>query len=135
MKDSFSKRLKEILIIRNMRASELVKSVGIPKSGISQYLSGKCMPKREYLAKIAAALDVNETWLMGYDVNMERIDFDSMFNSSELAKEVKLIELIQTYYGKGAVQLLNVFCNFNDLGKQKALENILDISEIDKYSK
>lgn len=65
-------RLKKALIIRNMKQSELVALTGIGKSSISTYISGEYEPKQKNLYRIAKALDVNEAWLMGLDVPMER---------------------------------------------------------------
>jgi len=39
---------------------------------MSQYCNGAFIPKQERTALIAQALGVNEAWLMGYDVPMER---------------------------------------------------------------
>lgn len=65
-------RLKEALEARQMRAVDLVEKADVPKSAISFYLAGKSKPKADRLYKIAQALDVSETWLLGYDVPMHR---------------------------------------------------------------
>ena len=67
-----SKRLKEALDIREMKASELSERSGINKPSISCYLSGRYEPKQEALYKMGRALDVAEMWLAGYDIPMER---------------------------------------------------------------
>ena len=43
------------------------------KSDISQYCSGKVEPNQEKLFILGNALNVNEAWLMGFDVPMERV--------------------------------------------------------------
>lgn len=70
--ESCSKRIAKALSIRNMKQSDLCAKTKIPKSAISQYLSGAFEPKQDRLHIIAKALDVNPVWLMGYDVPMER---------------------------------------------------------------
>ena len=72
-----SERLKEALVIRDMKPIELVEKTGIPKSAISHYMSGYAKPKDDRIYLISKALDINEAWLMGYDVQMERKKFDS----------------------------------------------------------
>jgi len=67
-----SERIAKALSIRNMKQSELCERTKIPKSAISQYLSGAFEPKQDRLHLIANALDVSPVWLMGYDVPMER---------------------------------------------------------------
>ena len=42
------------------------------KSDISQYVSGKVEPSQEKLVILSMALNVSESWLMGFDVPMER---------------------------------------------------------------
>ena len=65
-------RLREALSVRNMKAVDLVEVSGVPKSAISFYLAGKSKPKADRLYIIAQALDVNEAWLLGYNVPMAR---------------------------------------------------------------
>lgn len=66
-------RLQKALDIAGKKAIDLSKDLDIPKSAISQYLSGrtKNMDSRRIYA-IAKYLDVSEAWLMGFDVPMER---------------------------------------------------------------
>lgn len=70
--ENCSKRIAKALSIRNMKQSELCERTKIPKSAISQYLSGAFEPKQDRLHIIAKALDVDPVWLMGYDVPMEK---------------------------------------------------------------
>jgi transcriptional regulator with XRE-family HTH domain len=66
-------RLQEALYIRDKKAVDLVRDLKIPKSAISQYLSGKSQNMdSERLYSICKYLDVSEPWMMGYDVSMER---------------------------------------------------------------
>lgn len=67
-----SKRISEALKIKGMKQYELCKLANVPKSSLSLYLSGAYEPKQDRVYDIAKALNVNEAWLMGYDVPMER---------------------------------------------------------------
>lgn len=69
---TIAQRINEALIVRNMKQADLVRTTGIGKSSISTYLSGEYEPKQKNIYKIALALNVNEAWLMGYDVPMDR---------------------------------------------------------------
>lgn len=71
-KESCGKRIRKALMIRGMKQSELCQITNIPKSAISQYISGEFEPKQNRIYLIAKALEVSEAWLMGYDVPMER---------------------------------------------------------------
>ena len=70
--ESCSKRIAEALKIKGMKQYELCKLANVPKSSLSLYLSGAYEPKQERVYDMAKALNVNEAWLMGYDVPMER---------------------------------------------------------------
>ena len=73
IKAELKDRLQEALSIREKKAVDLVRDLKIPKSAISQYLSGKSQKMdSERLHNICKYLDVNEPWMMGYDVPMER---------------------------------------------------------------
>ena len=70
--DTCANRIRRALNIKGMRQSDLCRMTKIPKSAISQYLSGDFEPKQDRIYLIAKALDVSEAWLIGYDVPMER---------------------------------------------------------------
>lgn len=51
------------------------------KSDISQYYSGKTEPNQNKLFILGKALDVNESWLMGFDVPKE-MNCNPLYNSN-----------------------------------------------------
>ena len=65
-------RIKRALRLKGMKQSELCEITKIPKSAISQYVSGAFEPKQDRIYLISKALNVSEAWLMGFDVPMER---------------------------------------------------------------
>ena len=67
-----AERIKKALTIKGMKQSDLCRLTKIPKSALSQYISGAFEPKQDRIYLMAQALNVNETWLMGLDVPMER---------------------------------------------------------------
>ena len=85
----FAERLRIALDFRNMKATELSALTGINKSTISQYLSKEYEPKRDRLELFAKTLNVNEAWLIGYDVPMEisSSSNDSLIEEYELSPE------------------------------------------------
>ena len=70
--ESCSIRIKKALSIRGMKQSEICEKTKIPKSALSEYISGAYEPKQDRLFLIAQALDVDPVWLMGFDVPMEK---------------------------------------------------------------
>ena len=85
----FAERLRIALEIKNMKATELSELTRINKSTISQYLSKEYEPKRDRLELFAKTLNVNEAWLIGYDVPMEisSSSNDSLIEEYELSPE------------------------------------------------
>ncbi len=71
-KTELKDRLKEALDAAGMKPIELSEATGIPKSMISYYLNGKTKPKADRIHIISQKLNVNEAWLLGYDVPMSR---------------------------------------------------------------
>lgn len=127
MGETFQSRLNQALEIRNMKPVELSQKTGLSKARISQYTNGVYEAKQKALYLIARALNVSEAWLMGYDVQMERLIHEKN------ATEVQLLEVIQVTYGKKAVELLEQFVELNELGKDKAIDTLIDLCMIDKY--
>lgn len=80
---STADRLKQIMEERNLRQVDILNlalpicakyDVKMNKSDISQYVSGKVEPSQEKLVVLGMALNVTESWLMGFDVSLERKD-------------------------------------------------------------
>ena len=71
MNNTVSDRIKEAMSIKNMKQSELVEKTGISKGALSSYIAGRYIPKQTNTYKIAKALEVDVSWLMGNDVPME----------------------------------------------------------------
>ena len=69
---SCADRIKTALMVKGMKQSELCRITKIPKSALSQYISGAYEPKQDRIYLISRALNVSEAWLMGLDVPMER---------------------------------------------------------------
>lgn len=74
MNSNFVDRFAEALRIRRMKQIDVSSRAGIAPGTVSNYAQGKYAPKDENLRKIAAALNVNPAWLMGFDVPMSSDD-------------------------------------------------------------
>lgn len=69
---SISERLQEALAVAGKKQADLRRETGLDRGAVSSYLSGKYEPKQKAIYLMARALNVNEAWLMGYDVPKER---------------------------------------------------------------
>lgn len=70
--DTIANRLRMALDMRSMKQSELSELTGIGKSSISTYLRGSYIPKQKNIYKMAKVLNVNESWLMGENIDSTR---------------------------------------------------------------
>ena len=86
-----AERIKKALTIKGMKQSELCRLTKIPKSALSQYISGAFEPKQDRIYRMAQALNVNETWLMGLDVPMERQVKKNSPSEAELSEGEKML--------------------------------------------
>ena len=64
-------RLREAMDLRQIKQADLSRITGIGKSSISTYLSGEYEPKQINTYKLAQALNVNPSWLLGNDIPMD----------------------------------------------------------------
>ena len=84
--ESIAQRLRKAMEAAGKKQVDLVRETGLDRGSISSYLSGKYEPKQKAIYKLAAALNVSEAWLMGYDTHKER--------SPERKKNDRLAKLI-----------------------------------------
>ena len=120
-----AERLKQIMEERNLKQVDILNlslplcakwDIKMNKSDISQYVSGKVEPSQEKLVILGMALNVTESWLMGFDVPSERKDsaavaekdFDMFYKFSLLSERDKKIILstidsMLSNKGKGAI--------------------------------
>ncbi|MBQ8892681.1 MAG: helix-turn-helix domain-containing protein [Bacilli bacterium] len=92
--EEFSERLKKAMQIRNMNAATLSRKTGIKPPMISEYLSGKCNAKQDKLYLLARELDVNEAWLMGFNVSISRLP--DVMRNQENKKIIEKLEKLST---------------------------------------
>ena len=130
MESNFANRLNKAMKIRNIKATELSEKANIPKSAISQYLSGLYEAKQKSIFKLASVLNVSEAWLMGLDVPMEKNDirYDIDFQPKHILSVAEKSE--EYYYSSSCtLPLLGIVkAGYNYL----ASENIVGYVSIDK---
>lgn len=105
----------------NLTQKQLAEKSSIAEITIRKYEKGDRVPKLEQLTKIAAALECSPVDLLDDNVDIFQ-KWDTEYNSSQLASDIKIIELVEKYE------------SLNDLGKEKAREYIRDLAEQDKYT-
>lgn len=125
---SFQERLIYAMNKRNLKQSDLVRMTGINKGALSSYINGRYEPKQNNVFLLSKALDVNEAWLLGYDIEMDSKNQNFIFGS-ELEKT---INDISKQLGLSPEIIKNIFLDLKlDTPLELNYENI--ILEIKKY--
>ena len=101
-KVDIKERIKQGLEIREITQTQLAARANIDKGQLSSYISGKYKPRQNNIDALAAALNVNEAWLMGFDVPMERasnnVEIDQSVSKSVECKEIlEICEQLSTH--------------------------------------
>lgn len=90
--NSFAERLSEALSKKGISQAELSRRTGIGRNSISDYLKAKYEAKQDNLLLLANALDVNEAWLMGLDVDMDKNTLNSIYNQLNIERQNKVVQ-------------------------------------------
>ena len=117
---SCAERIKKALYIKGMKQSDLCRLTKIPKSALSQYISGAFEPKQDRIYLMAQALNVSEAWLMGLDVPMERqVKKTSPTEPSLTEGEQLWLELYHRLSAETRELLIHTMGGFDRLPKDK----------------
>lgn len=115
-----AERIKKALYIKGMKQSDLCRLTKIPKSALSQYISGAFEPKQDRIYLMAQALNVSEAWLMGLDVPMERQVKKTSPSEPSLTEGEKMwMELYHRLSEEARTSLIDTMSSFDRLPKDK----------------
>lgn len=111
---STSQRLQQAMEMAHKKQTDLAEMTGLNKATISRYVSGRHEPKAEAISSLASALDVAEMWLWGYDVPMERTEFQKKNDQLvklvvRMRKEERFAEAVKMLNELDADKFDNVF--------------------------
>lgn len=136
-----SDRLKQIMSERGLKQVDILEAckpycerygVQLKKNDLSQYVSGKVEPKQDKLSILGMALNVNEVWLMGYNVPAGRKELEKL--EQQLQSEVAACELFEKCYGKEAFEAVKLFVQLDTLDQGKVIGKMELMLEDKKYS-
>lgn len=81
----FAENLKSVMMQKQISQQELAARIGKGKSSVSQYLSGKNIPREDVQHKIAVALDCTVEFLNGEKIHLD-LDETKNISVEECAK-------------------------------------------------
>ena len=114
-------RIKELRTLSGMSQEELGRRVGVKRAAINKYEKGTVenIPLKT-IEKIANIYDVSPTYIVGWNGD----------ESNPLSAEVKVIQGVQNFFGKEAVELIEIYTNLNSKGKRRLYQYAEDMSLI-----
>lgn len=132
-----SARLKEIMCIRGLRQIDILNAakpycveygVKLEKNDLSQYVNAKVEPGQEKLTILGLALNVSETWLMGYNVPMERnpMSYNDLHPQEQSALlPLSVVSPDALDFTEDEIELVRKYRCLDDRGKS-AVRNVLE---------
>lgn len=102
-------RIKHARILRGATLDEIARKVGVAKSTIQRYESGKIEKiKLPVVESIALALNVNPAWLIGKSKDMERPS-------------------------QNVPRIMKYYAMLNDVGKHEATKRVEELTNLPQY--
>lgn len=119
MKISPGTRIKELRTLAGMSQEELGRRVGVQRAAINKYEVGTVqnIPLKT-IEQIAMIFDVSPTYIVGWNGD----------ESNPLSAEVKIIQGVQRFFGKDALELLESYVHLNSIGKKRVQQYINDMN-------
>lgn len=136
---STAQRLQQILSERNLKQTDVIRLAEpyckkyrqkLGRSDLSQFVNGKVVPGQWKLTLLSLALDVSETWLMGYDVPQEREP-----QPSDLIKPLSPAPAASDVLTEKEQHLLTGFRDLNELGQEAVLTTLDGFTHNPVYKK
>lgn len=119
MKISPGTRIKELRTLAGMSQEELGRRVGVQRAAINKYEVGTVqnIPLKT-IEQIAMIFDVSPTYIVGWNGD----------ESNPLSAEVKIIQGVQRFFGKDALELLESYVHLNATGKKRVQQYLNDMN-------
>jgi len=135
MKKEISDRIKEALELRNMKQADLVEKGNFDKGQLSSWISGKYRPRQNNIALLAEILDVNEGWLMGYDVPAEKTMSNEVNSDNGSINTIDYLNSLLNEFPGQAIKYISTLCKNQRIDldlTEKKVSSMANIS-LDEY--
>ncbi len=134
-------RLKQIISERGLKQVDILEAckpycekygVSLKKNDLSQYIAGKVEPRQDKLSILGMALNVNEVWLMGYNVPSGRQALSKLATQSSLRPQA--CELFETCHGKNNIETVKLFAQLDTEDQAEIRGEMKQMLKGEKYS-
>lgn len=111
-------RIKHLRLLADMSQEDLGKRVGVQRAAINKYEKGSVtnIPIAT-IEKIAYIFNVSPNYLVGWDT----------VEVNQLSAEVKVLQGVKRFYGKDAVEVIEIYTQLNSTGKKRVLQHLDDM--------
>jgi transcriptional regulator with XRE-family HTH domain len=116
--EKVGQRIKRLRKERKWTQEMLGAKLGVKKAAVQKYESGRVVNlKQETIKKLTDLFEVPPTTFLDCS------DWDRYAEKVNLSEQVKTLELIQKYFGDGAVELVHIYSELSGLGQVKLLHD------------
>lgn len=122
-KKIFAKNLNYYMNINKKSRIDVCRDLEIPYSTFTDWCNANIYPRIDKIELLANYFEIQKSDLV------ERKDM----NNSTISNEKYLEETVKKY-GISSIELLDNFSKLNELGKQKANDNLKDLTKINEYT-
>lgn len=121
---TIGQRILELRKLSGLSQEELGNRVGVQRAAVNKYEKGTVTNiPIQTLEKMAVVFDVSPSYLVGWDTP----------GGNDLAMETKIVQGVDHFFGKDALEVLETFTELNQVGKKKVVEYVQDMIRISRY--
>lgn len=129
-------RIRTLRKERNITQEQLAQKIGVKRAVISKYENDCVSINITNLEKISSVLGVTPSFLIGYDEKMLKPEIFSNDELFEIKNSVwDLYKQNEKYKDSPEYKINYFFSQLNELGKDKAVERIEELTKIKDYTK
>ncbi len=131
---TIGERIKAIREENGMTQTELADAIGTTKQNIYKYENNIVtnIPS-DRIEAIARIFKITPAYLMGWTDDAVRKDIGSIIANRRKLLEISIEQLAED--DPRFMNLLTLYHSLNDMGKEKAIERLEELSEIERYRK
>lgn len=126
----FSMIFQKLRSEAGLKQEEMAQKLGVSKSTIGMWETGKRQPSPELYEQVADYFNVDIDYLYGRSEIRQRVHYDQDGTAYIPAKDTGTISELR----RDERDLLRYYNQLNDTGKAKAISDISDMTELKKYT-
>lgn len=120
--------IKQLRTERELSQDALGKLVGVNRAAVNKWENGSVENiKRSTIKRLSEVFGVSPCDLMQWDNEPKE-------EKQVMQEELNPMDVIKKQYGSESVELIKLFIQLNETGRAKAIENLSDLVQLEKYT-